>query len=279
MRTSAPFVLLATLSLSVLTLGACASGPPDGPAGAGGPPRGRDFAGGPPPGGDGLAGGPATLFISPSGEPFRARPGEAYPVAAWFAQADGNHDGRLEREEFVADSVRFFGQLDRNQDGLIDSDELRYYEHVVAPEILTGGGPRMGAASDGAIVKAAYLALEQGGMGGMGGGGMGGGPPGGGRGGGGPPGDGGGGARAPQLDGPRMDGAAPYNLLGEPEPVAASDLSFSGRITLADFKRRANQRFDRLDKDKKGYLELASLPKTMAQSMASPDRPRRRRPA
>ena len=34
-----------------------------------------------------------ALFVSPSGEPFRSRPGEPYPVAVWFAQADADHDG------------------------------------------------------------------------------------------------------------------------------------------------------------------------------------------
>ena len=65
-----------------------------------------------------------------------------------------------------------------------------------------------------------------------------------------------------------MDGAAPFNLLGEPEPVAASALSFSGHISAADFKRRADQRFALLDTEQKGYLELASLPQTMVQGMA-----------
>ncbi|MDB5459019.1 MAG: hypothetical protein JWO72_760, partial [Caulobacteraceae bacterium] len=71
----------------------------------------------------------------------------------------------------------------------------------------------------------------------------------------------GGGAAAPKSP----EGAAPYGLLAEPEPVAASDLSFAGRISLADFKRRAGQRFDRLDVMMQGYLLLADLPKTQAQ--------------
>jgi hypothetical protein len=67
-----------------------------------------------------------------------------------------------------------------------------------------------------------------------------------------------------------MAGAAPYGLLREPEPVAASNLSFGGRISFEDFHRRADQRFDWLDAGKKGYLELATLPKTMVQQMARP---------
>ncbi len=77
-----------------------------------------------------------TLFISPSGQPFRAAPGEPYPVSAWFAQADKNHDGRIDRAEFRADAEAFFRLLDSNHDGVIDGFELSDYEHAVVPEIL-----------------------------------------------------------------------------------------------------------------------------------------------
>lgn len=217
----------------------------------------------------GHEGQPSMLFISPSGEPFRGWPGDPYPVVAWFAQADANHDGKLDRDEFVADAMRFFARLDVNHNGRIDSDELAYYEHVMAPEILVQTSGRLEGAG---IIRAAYL--DQG-MGGMGGGG-------------GPGGDGVTGSMDPGASAPldpdektlaqnhAMDGAAPYGLLGEPEPVAASDLSFTGAISIADFRRRASQRFDRLDVNKKGYLELATLPKTVAQTMES--RAGRRRP-
>ena len=73
-----------------------------------------------------------------------------------------------------------------------------------------------------------------------------------------------------------MQGAAPYTFLAEPEPVAASDLSFAGRISLADFRRRAEQRFAKLDSTGRGYLMLADLPKTRVQQQAGPDGRRRR---
>ncbi|MEI9891976.1 MAG: EF-hand domain-containing protein, partial [Caulobacteraceae bacterium] len=50
----------------------------------------------------------ASLFVSPAGEPFRAGPGEPYPVAVWFRLADADGDGKLTRDEFVADAARFF---------------------------------------------------------------------------------------------------------------------------------------------------------------------------
>ncbi len=64
---------------------------------------------------------------------------------------------------------------------------------------------------------------------------------------------------------PQAQGAAPYGLLGEREPVASADLDLNSRITLANFKTKAAQRFVRLDADGKGYLLLQDLPKTPAQ--------------
>ena len=254
------------LMFAALCLGACASGPPqDGPRGDWGKaPRPR-------PPGEGEAGGPPRrvhpqLFISPAGEPFRAEPGAPYPVAAWFAGADADHDGALTRDEFVADSLRFFDRLDNDHNGVIDGFEVSAYETQVAPEILQG---------------------FQGDGGGRGEGG----PPGGGRRGGrgGPPGGGGGGPPgggigfAGQDDGPSdggevrrkrggspmggmLQGATPYSLLAEPEPVMASDGDFDRRITRAEATKAAKARFALLDTDGDGRLLLADLPRTPLQA-------------
>ena len=100
------------------------------------------MGGGPPPGFDDedeAQDGPpvprAQLFISPAGKPFRAPAGQPYPVAAWFAEADRSHDGRLVREEFRADSEAWFRVLDRNADGAIDMPEVTRWEEDLVPEI------------------------------------------------------------------------------------------------------------------------------------------------
>jgi hypothetical protein len=213
------------------------------------------------------------LFISPCGEPFRAKASDPYPVVVWFNRADADHDGQLDRGEFVADAMQFFQRLDANGDGVIDSRELYYYEHITVPEIMAGQ-QQTSALSPPFLPVAALELVQAGGMGGLGGGGL-------------------GGINSPPVvngadepppshpdtsDPNRLVGAAPYNLLGEPEPVAASDLSFAGKISQADFKTRANQRFDVLDSDQRGYLTLKSLPITVAQTLIKPHRQARRRP-
>ncbi len=183
------------------------------------------------------------LFISPSGQPFRAPAGAPYPVAQWFAQADKRGDGKVDRAEFRADAEAFFHLLDKNGDGVIDPFELQAYEQIVVPEML-----------------GAYR-IPEGRVSGF------------------PPGAGGPGPRrglfgrrqqAPGDPGEAsvLDGAAPYELIPDPEPVASTDFAGDGRITLAEFLKAADERFDRLDPKHRGFLLLADLPKTAAQKDA-----------
>lgn len=261
MQTFSRFRATCILMFAALCLGACASGPPqDGPRGDWGKaPRPRLS-------GEGEPGGPPrqprrSLFISPAGEPFRAEPGAPYPVAAWFAGADADHDGALTRDEFVADALRFFDRIDGDHNGVIDGFEVSTYETQVAPEILQGfqGG------GDGPSAQG------RGGPPGEGGGHHGGRP-----GGGGSPG-GGGGRRGGGLMGGMLQGATPYSLLAEPEPVMASDGDFDRRITRAEATKAAKARFALLDKDGDGKLRLAELPQTPLQVRLEGPRDDRRR--
>ena len=61
-------------------------------------------------------------FISPMGEPFRARSTADDTLARWFQQADRNRDGSLTSDEMQADADRFFATLDENNDGELDPD-------------------------------------------------------------------------------------------------------------------------------------------------------------
>ncbi len=75
------------------------------------------------------------LFVSPAGQPFRAPPGAPYPVAAWFAQADADHDGRLTRAEFRADADAWFKIVDQDGNGLLGMIEARRWEEELVPEM------------------------------------------------------------------------------------------------------------------------------------------------
>ena len=186
------------------------------------------------------------LFISPSGEPFRARPGVPYPVADWFERANKAHDGKLTRAEFAADAEAFFAKLDTNHDGVIDGFENQDYEQKVAPEILPSVG-RLNAVDAGYGPDAPGIGREAGTPRRHGGGYQG----------------GGGGRRSGQV----YEGASPYSLINEPQPVMGADADFDQRITLAEFRKAANERFDLLDKKHQGYLALADLPKTPIQQI------------
>ena len=125
--------ILAIAVLAALSVSACAHAPPQdrpGPGRGKGPPEGSDPSGPPRP--------RQQLFISPAGEPFRAMAPAPYPVVAWFAAADLNHDTDLSRDEFVADAERFFTRLDVDKDGIVDGFEVSTYETRIAPEILLG---------------------------------------------------------------------------------------------------------------------------------------------
>src|SRR5205085_1081238 len=81
-------------------------------------------------------------FISPMGEPFRARTAADDTLASWFYQADRNHDGVLTVDEMLADADRFFATLDTDHDGEIDPAELAHYEYEIAPDVQVMSRPR-----------------------------------------------------------------------------------------------------------------------------------------
>ncbi|HET6969530.1 MAG TPA: EF-hand domain-containing protein [Phenylobacterium sp.] len=171
------------------------------------------------------------LFISPSGKPFRAPMGQAYPVAAWFAEADANHDGRITLEEFRADADAWFKVLDTNGDGQISMPEVTHWEEVLVPEIARDAS------------------------------GLGGGFGGGGRGGRGAP-------SRNELD-TRRQGAAAYSLVNEPHPIRGADSDFDLSVSRAEWRAAADRRFALLDADHDGAITLAELKPTPAQRGAA----------
>lgn len=176
-----------------------------------------------------------NLFISPFGEPFRAEPSFPYPVAAWFAGADLDHDGRISREEFRQDGERFFRRLDLNHDGVIDGFEIAAYEQAIAPEILPHiEGLRSREGWTGGLERGdPRREADTGGRG---------------------------------AGGSLTRGAGLFSLLDEPEPVAAADADLDGRVTAAELRAAADRRFAALAQPGSDALTLATLPKTPVQA-------------
>ena len=178
-------------------------------------------------------------FISPMGEPFRARTPNDDTLADWFRQADRDHDGVLTAEEMRADAERFFGKLDSNHDGEIDPDELANYEYEIAPDIQVMSSTKRAPGTPAPASRQSrnpddemsrdrqnarrdqdYARLGIGGA---------------------------------------LQGAARYGLLNLPEPVAAADTDFNRGVTLDEFRQAAIARFQLLDTTRSGALTLAQL--------------------
>jgi Ca2+-binding EF-hand superfamily protein len=178
-------------------------------------------------------------FISPMGEPFRARSATDDTLAQWFYQADRNRDGAVTADEMQADAERFFARLDTNHDGQIDPDELANYEYEIAPDIQVMSRTKRLPGQPAPVVKAEGpddLPVERPRRRG----------------------------RGDEIDaglgiGRDLQGAARYGLLNIPEPVAAADTDFNRAVTLDEFRAAAIARFQLLDRAHQGRLNLVQL--------------------
>jgi Ca2+-binding EF-hand superfamily protein len=179
-----------------------------------------------------VTGRPWAPFISPMGEPFRARSAADDPFARWFQQADRDRDGQLTVDEMRADAVRFFRTLDSNQDGEIDPEELIAYETEIAPEVQVNSRWKRGPLAiaetkpEGKRGERDRWKADR------------------------------------NIDGYQihgLQGAARYGLLNLPQPVAGADADFDRGTTLGEFQRAATQRFQLLDSQRTGRLTLPAL--------------------
>lgn len=188
------------------------------------------------------------VFIAPSGEPYRAAAGLAYPVVAWFAACDTNHDGRISQSEFSASFARFFDALDMDHDGALRSEEIQRYEKDVTPEVRSfGDGNRGGYRRSGFDSSGEFARLNEkndedqsADVG-----------------------------KSTEIAGDLRNGpmgAGRYALINIPEPIAAMDVDFNGVVTRNEMLSAARRRFALLDPQGKGALTLSDLPQTWAQA-------------
>lgn len=181
-----------------------------------------------------VTGRPWAPFISPMGEPFRARSAGDDPFVRWFHQADRNRDGMLTADEMEGDAARFFATLDGNHDSNIDPEELAVYESDIAPEVQVNSrwkrapqpvaGAKPAENRDRGDRKRWRADKNIDGY---------------------------------QING--LQGAARYGLLNLPQPVAGADADFNRATTLDEFRRAAVQRFQLLDRKRTGRLTLPEL--------------------
>lgn len=172
--------------------------------------------------------GTRPIFLSPMGEPFRVEPGQPYPSALWFAQADKDHDGFVTREEFLADALRFFDRLDRDHDGKLTPDEVGAYESTIAPETS------IYSEMPDDYADRSRRQRDRGAM-----------------------------AESRDYGGPM--GAGRFAWLNVPEPVVAADQDVDRIVTRDEFATAAAVAFGRLDAQNRGRLRLQDLPRTPQQ--------------
>ena len=186
---------------------------------------------------------PWAPFISPMGEPFRARTRGEDTFARWFHQADSNQDGTLTADEMRADAERFFARLDSDRDGRIGSEERMAYEATIAPEVQVKS-PWKRTRQEAAASRSSDNRNQD---------------------------DRRSRRSKNTIDGYQLDGlqsAARYSLLNLPEPVSAADADFNRIVTLDEFRRAASYRFQLLDSSGLGRVTSEIL------RMLLPSRPK-----
>jgi hypothetical protein len=188
-----------------------------------------------------------NIFFSPSGQPFRAKAGEAYPKAAWFAQADRDKDGKISHEEFLVDSMAFFILLDQNKDTVVNSPENTRYESQIAPEI-TRVDPRIRQPK--VLMRKADPTVDI--------------------------------ERNPMQNRyvKTVQGASQYSLIDEPQPVRAADSNLDFKVSDAEWVAASEQRFAILDVNGDGGIAAEELMKTPAQVAAeapADDKPKKKK--
>jgi hypothetical protein len=199
------------------------------------------------------------IVISPNAEPLalgdeNSCKGE---MVGWFARVDSNHDGAIDKAEFMADARRWFAEMDQDKNGYVTAGELATVRERKVP--LPPAPPRR-PDSDSSVSEGRMPSTRQrgdrfgdrlnAGEGQMGGGQMGGGQMGGAR------------RDRPPSDLPdRAKSGLRNGVAGEPDPVMAADTNLDFKVTSLEWETYAASNFEELDRNHDGRLspdEVAS---------------------
>lgn len=171
-----------------------------------------------------------TVLYSPNGEPLSGGPlGQPSCEAAlsgWFNRIDANHDGAVDRQEYLADARSQFQKMDIGHDGYITASKLTVYR---AP--YEEGSPA--AAGERDIPLAPPPEAEQGHRRGHG------------------PSE----PPPPQAARP----LTPRTADGVEDPVMSADRSLSFKVSLEDFLAHAGEVFAQMDVTHSDRLTLAAV--------------------
>lgn len=182
--------------------------------------------------GHGHSSGPEAASMrlySPNGEPLSGgklgHPSCAAAMSAWFDRVDADHDGTIDRAEFLADARRQFAAMDLDGDGQITPAELAQYR---APYEAEDGAARS-EATPGATGEGEDREH---------------------------------GRRRGGAEGGRGSGGASGGGTEPADPVMIADTQLRFRVSLADFIAYETRHFDALDQGRHGRLSKADVLRT-----------------
>ncbi|MDB5359183.1 MAG: hypothetical protein JWO51_480 [Rhodospirillales bacterium] len=184
---------------------------------------------------------PFTIAVTtPNGEPLPTPPLQGFDspgcpaiLGTWFERIDTNHDGVVDRAEFITDAEAQFARMDLNHDGIITPGTLAQYRAGFVGHAQPDLRNRTGGSDEGTTLprQIADASSSAGG--------------------------------SNPLYGKKPRGLTDLQQGGgndprvEPDPVMSADTSLRFQVTRKEFMDQAARRFARLDMDHNGRVTKA----------------------
>jgi len=171
-----------------------------------------------------------NILFSPNGEPLSGGPlGQPKceaALAGWFNRVDADHDGAVDRQEYLADAKAQFAKMDLDHDGYITAAKLSEFRapYEDGGPVAEPDGPLPGTTADSGGQRHHGHAPS-----------------------------------APPTGAP----PAPQPMRGPPpvieDPVMSADRTLSFKVSLEDFLAHAEGIFAQMDNARSGRLALARV--------------------